>query len=356
MKKYLGVCLFIIPTSFLWANTEVGFDSLKDGTKVAESIVDAATRQNRLVAAKIDVIVNAVNPQNIAYVSLEADSDYFAIYDDSMIRKANISTKQYFGSWPLGASDPCENSTNPDCASPWWTGRWNAEEFLEEPVLKRSKEHGLDESFSLPVNDDEKLALGCLTQNPLRYGDLTGDEKNELAIIFKNDIAVFSPERKKTIFAVMYSVPDWMPWAELIENGLTLDNNTESPQYGSRKLYDQTNSTSIAHRGYGKLYFGYFDGDSAYDILVWRKFYLSRLVKDPVKGFEKISDTYIHYKLVDGEYKKQPTEQAVVKGWLEAKNLTWQKGYPSKSECPGQEGQLIPEMHDPLLNDPDVLK
>jgi hypothetical protein len=44
-----------------------------------------------------------------------------------------------------------------------------------------------------------------------------------------------------------------------------------------------------------------------------------------------------------------------VKGWLTAKQLTWKKGYPSKSECAGQEGQFIPEMHDVLLNDPDVL-
>ncbi len=92
------------------------------------------------------------------------------------------------------------------------------------------------------------------------------------------------------------------------------------------------------------------------DILVWRKVYKSNLLKDPIAGFAKLSDTYIHHKLINGEYKKQPTEQSVIKGWLEAKNLTWQKGYPSKSECPGQEGKLIPEMHDPLLNDPDMLK
>lgn len=84
--------------------------------------------------------------------------------------------------------------------------------------------------------------------------------------------------------------------------------------------------------------------------------YRSNLIKEPVAGFTKLSDVYVHYKLTDGEYKKQTTEQRVIKGWLDAKNLTWQKGYPSKSECPGKEGQLIPEMHDPLLNDPDVLK
>ena len=47
--------------------------------------------------------------------------------------------------------------------------------------------------------------------------------------------------------------------------------------------------------------------------------------------------------------------QQNVNGWLAAKQLSWQQGFPSRSECPGQEGQLIPELHDPLLNDPDVL-
>jgi hypothetical protein len=51
-------------------------------------------------------------------------------------------------------------------------------------------------------------------------------------------------------------------------------------------------------------------------------------------------------------FKEQP-----VKGWLTSNNLTWwKKGYPSKSECAGQEGQFIPEMHDPLLNDPEVMQ
>lgn len=111
-----------------------------------------------------------------------------------------------------------------------------------------------------------------------------------------------------------------------------------------------------ALRGYAKLYIGSYSAENAKDILIWRKVYKSNLLKDPIAGFTRLSDTYIHYKLINGEYKKQPTEQAVIKEWFTDKNLTWQKGYPSKSECPGKEGELIPEMHDPLSNDPDVLK
>ena len=65
---------------------------------------------------------------------------------------------------------------------------------------------------------------------------------------------------------------------------------------------------------------------------------------------------YGHYSLIDSEYKLQDTSAETVQNWLSTKNLTWQKGFPSLSECEGEEGQLIPEMHDPLLNDPDVLK
>ena len=73
--------------------------------------------------------------------------------------------------------------------------------------------------------------------------------------------------------------------------------------------------------------------------------------------FEKLSDSHLHYKKVNNEYQLQTdTAPETIQGWLTDKNLTWQKGFPSKSECAGQEGQLIPEMHDPLLNDPDVLK
>jgi hypothetical protein len=91
---------------------------------------------------------------------------------------------------------------------------------------------------------------------------------------------------------------------------------------------------------------------------VWRKLYLSKLLSEPVAGFDKVSDTYYHYeRKVTGEYElKTDTAPETIQGWLTAKNQTWQSGFPSKSECAGQEGQLIPEMHDPLLNDPDVLK
>ena len=86
------------------------------------------------------------------------------------------------------------------------------------------------------------------------------------------------------------------------------------------------------------------------NIILWRKYFESLK-----QGDAKKDELFVHYSLVDGEYKKQPTAAETIKGWLAAKQLSWQQGFPSRSECPGQEGQLIPELHDPLLNDPDVL-
>ena len=79
------------------------------------------------------------------------------------------------------------------------------------------------------------------------------------------------------------------------------------------------------------------------------------MIRETKKGFAKKDELLVHYALVDGEYKKQSTSANTIKGWLATRQLTWQKGFPSQSECPGAEGKLIPELHDPLLNDPDVL-
>lgn len=105
------------------------------------------------------------------------------------------------------------------------------------------------------------------------------------------------------------------------------------------------------------MYVGHFQDKSSYDILVWRKLYHSRLNSDSIKGFQHDADLMIHYQRAEnGEYLPQDTSPETIQNWLGSNNLTWQKGFPSKSECAGEEGKLIPEMHDVLLNDPDVLK
>lgn len=317
------------------------------------------TNEEKLASQAISLVVKEnglANALSLAYTNLGSGNNWYRLYDNYSIYGVNVSTKQYLGGWPLGASDPCENSANPDCVSSWWVGRWGADEVLESEVTQRITSHVLNQKFGLPYQLEPNSTLGCFANNPLRYGDIEGDGKQELVLMTQDSFIVFSPELKKTIFAFMFDNKDWVSWEWLIEQGLLLENTPDSPQFGSLKLAEENKGTDIGYRGQAKVFNGKFESETSTDLIVWRKFYQSRLKKDPIKGFEKVRDTFIHYKLVDGEYKKQETEQGVIKGWLEAKNLTWQKGYPSKSECPGHEGQLIPEMHDPLLNDPDVLK
>lgn len=206
-------------------------------------------------------------------------------------------------------------------------------------------------------DDAANNTVGCLEKAPLRYVDISG--KPELLFVLGKNLVFFSTAFKKVSFSMHYYQSDEWSWDEVESEGVKHDQPID-PQYLAGSSYDALRlgkgGLFPAWRSFGKIYAGSFSGEDARDIVLWRKLYQSRLNKDPIKGFEKLGDVFAHYKLINGEYQKQSTEQSVVKGWLEAKNLTWQNGYPSKSECPGHEGQLIPEMHDPLLNDPDVLK
>ncbi|HQQ74666.1 MAG TPA: hypothetical protein PK031_05900, partial [Pseudomonadales bacterium] len=148
--------------------------------------------------------------------------------------------------------------------------------------------------------------------------------------------------------------------SEDVEREMVFHDEANDPQYLAASTQDamQIGRGKIfsAWRSLGKVYVGNFYGENSGDIVLWRKLYESRLNSDSVKGFIKKGDLLVHYKLINGEYKKQSTDQSAIKSWLTAKQLTWSKGYPNKSECAGQEGQLIPEMHDPQLNDPDVMQ
>lgn len=232
--------------------------------------------------------------------------------------------------------------------SPW------ANEPIEPEIVERYQHVRRDFSTLHP---SPSHPLGCLKSTPLRYGDIDGDGVNELVIFIGNQLLVFSPSEQKTVFGMNVRVDDWMTEEETqshFEYYPPAGIDEITPYYQSAANMDYA-SELPGYRGYGKLYSSDFDKNGSPDILVWRKLYLSRMLNVD-KGFDKISDTYYHYeKSATGEYVLKDTAPKTIQSWLATNTLTWQQGYPSKSECEGEEGQLIPEMHDPLLNDPDVL-
>jgi hypothetical protein len=192
-----------------------------------------------------------------------------------------------------------------------------------------------------------------LGEKPLRYGDVDDNGSKEIVLYlsdfnYKSDWVVFSPEKEKIIFSMRWQVRDYY------EGSADGYGNWPVTQYPSEE--DQRGSSNAGFQVYAKAFLGDFNKDKTPDILVWRKRFESLLTADSKRGFGLAGESLEHYSLIDGEYQRQVSAPLKIRSWLTGAELTWSKGYPSKSECEGKEGQLIPEMHDVLLNDPDVLK
>ncbi|WP_323816514.1 hypothetical protein [Cellvibrio sp. NN19] len=284
--------------------------------------------------------------------------EWYGVSKTNEVYGFNLSNKQYLGSWKLNEYPEHLFLSGEYLAAAAVIAADHGDEF-DKPSDPLVPVTALTPFYFRSLDESKRDAAGCLENHPIRYGDLEGDGKNELVLMLGKNIVVFSTELKKVSFGMHYFMTDEMAPSMSSEPEYKHD-QPDDPIYLSSSTEDAVRigkgGLFPAWRSFSKIYVDHLASENSNDIVLWRKLYQSRYHKDPIKGFEKLGDVLVHYKMVDGEYKKQETEQGVIKGWLEAKNLTWQKGYPSKSECPGHEGQLIPEMHDPLLNDPDVLK
>ncbi|RFA27166.1 hypothetical protein CAI21_15050 [Alkalilimnicola ehrlichii] len=197
--------------------------------------------------------------------------------------------------------------------------------------------------------------VGCTGLLPLRYGDLEGGGELSLVLILAHHFVVFSPAHEAIVFAEELKIDDWLSEEEA-EQLREWGQREEDAQYLSR-IASEFDVILPGYRGYSKLFFGDFAGSGAAEIVIWRKLYQSREKDDPVAGFELERNEWQHYRrrASDGQYIPQGTPEELIRAWLSERELTWADGYPRYSECPGEAGELIPEMHDPLLNDLEVL-
>lgn len=297
-----------------------------------------AVRDKAIAIAHMDQAAGLKPLSAITITNLGSGDVYYALFSNIQIRAFNLAENTYLGGWPIKRSK---------------------DEYIEPDFLDRvnSFQRGLDLGWA---ESDATDSLGCLGAYPLRYGDIDGDGHSELLLFLNDDFLVFSLASHQIVFSAPLKLDDWLDTTEsqtfitqLGEAGGAV------PQYQSRIAAESLARMQVVlpgQRGYAKLYLGDFNGDGKFDIVVWRKFYVSLMQSDTTKGFKLVSDTYLLYSLENGVYTKQSTDQAAIKGWLAAKTLTWQAGYPQTSECTGQTGKPIPEMVGPLLNDPDVLK
>lgn len=242
----------------------------------------------------------------------------------------------------------------------WSLKRWPTEykdkiisEINKHPFTHGKRGAELYDQYSSASGTGADANVGCLGAKPLRYGDFDDDGNKEIVLYLssfdkKSDWVIFSPEKEKIIFSMRWQVRDYYEGRA--------DGYGKWPimQYPSEE--DQRASSNSGFQVFAKAFLGDFNKDNVPDILVWRKRFESLPTSSSKKGFELVKESLEHYSLIDGEYQPQVTIPLQIEDWLKDNKLTWQKGYPSKSECVGEEGKLIPEMHDPLLNDPDVLQ
>jgi hypothetical protein len=297
-----------------------------------------------LILTEIIMENNGYHGRSYGYTNLDSGDIWFRLYRNYTIGAANIATRTYLGSWPLT--------------------RWQYQPISE---LMRQQYLNIDlRDYPLPVAQEYVASgAGCLGNSPLTYGDIENDGVNELVIYLNGYMTIFSPSYGRTVFSLNIKEIDQVTSEQRVAyEGAVIH---PEAQYLSTLAYDNGYPITPSVRVYAKIFEGDFDKDGNPDILVWEKGYRSNSGDDPQIGFTLEETEKFHFERdlsaqaegpagITGEYLPQDPPAADIQKWLAENNLTWSKGYPSKSECPGEEGQLIPEMHDPLLNDPEVLQ
>jgi len=286
--------------------------------------------------------------------NMDISDIWYVFSTDLYIYGVNVKENKLINTWPL---TPWANRIKMKGEGMSWKVRPFLDavlggdgEAINDP---EARTFDTDSTYKLDIWNDY---LGCYSQTPLRYGEIDANGSNELVLFLDDDLIVFSPGLQKTIFSTRLHYQDELASDQIdVAYGEGPRDDLIYQYYAASGDGQYIHAPFPATRSYAKIFIGDFNGDKASDIILWRKLYEFRLNSDSVQGFNKVADLYVHYQLTDGEYLPQDTASETIQNWLLSNNLTWQKGFPSISECSGEEGTLIPEMHDPLLNDPDVL-
>lgn len=284
---------------------------------------------------------SAFGQANVGAFLRVGDVVYSVSYGADRVDTQNLVSNRHIGSWPV---------------QPY------AELALEPKLTAQYQKYDRPveiEATNIP-------GIGCLAEHPLRYGDLDRDGTQELVLIIAHngttDWNVFSLRTHRVVFSARLWDPMALTGGEATPAALA----EEFSQYGGPKDPQHPSSYSEFEReppslnpgvlSFAKLYFGDFDADKKFDILVWRKHYASREIRDPIKGFELKEQLLVHYEVdATGYYRRQSTEDAEIQAWLTQRKRSWADGYPNAGECAGAVGRPITDYHDPLLNDLDAV-
>lgn len=237
------------------------------------------------------------------FVANDEESVVYSLSRGPNLHAGNLETRGRIGSWPLA--------------------RWRLDRYTPPEIVSRYGLYGIssdDEEFypasiSLYSVEEGERNFGCLLSSPVRYGDFTGDGNKEVVFI-GDDVVVFSPQKEEVIFSQRIRVNDWLPVSEQQEvyDSIGGMDREKGAQFLSKIAIERWAGPRPdllkAYRGYGKLFHGDFSGGESHDLLVWHKFYQSLLREDSVAGFEPVSNTFIHYLFVDGEYRKEDTPRS----------------------------------------------
>lgn len=319
------------------------FDNLQKGVGITEengsalrstSIPYAIARQGQR-AADNNVLVEAY---------LEVTDSVYSLSSKPNLIKTKNTDSTLLGNWPL---------------TRWPHLNIPAEYLQTKKYFTPKSEIVGDASYS------KGGSIGCLSNSPLRYGNVLSTTENDIVLTLNSQFFIFSPSYKRVVFEEYYDHSDWLYGADA--NEIRADIRVDSQDQYISGLYTGLPAARTGYRGYSKLFVGDYDKDGNTDVLVWRKIYRSNNKSNPVLGFSLMRNEWQHFERdlvaqaalpagITGDVLPQPTDAATIQSWLSENQLTWSKGYPSLSECAGQETQLIPEMHDLLLNDPDVMQ